>query len=113
VGDPSRSAPQGIRIFIHHDAASADDAALAPRLADHLRQEGFVIADIRPVDLRIDAPSVRYFFDRDRSDGRRLVEELNRFFDSAPNRAPARASDFTHYTPKPHPGNVEVWLSTS
>jgi hypothetical protein len=113
VSDPSRSAPQGIRVFIHHDAASAGDAALARRLADHLRQEGFVIADIRPVHLRIDAPSVRYFFDRDRSDGGRLVEELNRFFDTAPNRAPARASDFTHYTPKPHPGNVEVWLSTS
>jgi hypothetical protein len=27
-----------------------------------------------------------------------------------PERAPQRASDFTHYTPRPRPGNVEIWL---
>ena len=32
-------------------------------------------------------------------------------FAKAPDRAPDRATDFTAFSPKPRPGNVEVWLS--
>jgi hypothetical protein len=47
-----------IRIFIHH-VADQRDAALAQRLADYLRGQGFTVADIRPVEFSIGKPSVR------------------------------------------------------
>ena len=71
------------------------------------------MADIRPVDFNIGNPSVRYFFASDRAASRRLVDELGRFSREAPSRAPDHASDFTHFTPKPRQGNVEVWLPAS
>jgi hypothetical protein len=110
-----QSAPTagGIRIFIHHVAGHQGDAALAQRLADYLRRQGFTVADIRPVDFSIGRPSVRYFFARDRAASQRLVDELGRFFDKRTSLAPDHASDFTHYLPKPRPGNVEFWLPTS
>jgi hypothetical protein len=102
-----------IRVFIHHVADHYGDAALAQRLADHLRRQGFTVADIRPVGVRIEKPSVRYFFEDDRSASERLVDELGGFFEEATSRAPDHASDFTHFVPKPRPGNVEVWLPAS
>jgi hypothetical protein len=53
---------------------------------------------------------VRYFFERDSPASQRLVQELRRFFEETPSHAPDEASDFTHFMPKPRPGNVEVWL---
>jgi hypothetical protein len=103
----------GIRVFIHHVAGHQGDAALAQRLADYLRRQGFTVVDIRPVDFSISKPSVRYFFEDDRSASERLVEELGRFFEEETSLAPDHASDFTHYLPKPRPGNVEFWLPTS
>ena len=103
----------GIRVFIHHVARHQGDAALARQLADYLRRRGFIVADIRPVDFSIGKPSVRYFFARDRAASRQLVEEVSRFFEDTPSQAPDEASDFTHYVPKPRPGNVEVWLPVS
>jgi len=109
-----RALPTGeIRVFIHHVADRGGDAALAQRLANHLRGQGFAVADIRPVDFSIRKPSVRYFFDDDRSASERLVDELGRFFEEAALRTPDHASDFTHFVPKPRPGNVEVWLPAS
>jgi hypothetical protein len=112
--DDQSALPAGnIRIFIHHVADHRGDATLAQRLADYLRGQGFTVADIRPVDFSIDKPSVRYFFARDRAASQRLVEELGRFSDGGPSLAPDHASDFTHFLPKPRPGNVEVWLPAS
>jgi hypothetical protein len=102
-----------IRVFIHYIADHHGAAALAERLADHLRRQGFTVADIRPVDFTISKPSVRYFFEDDSSASERLVEELGRFFKEETSLAPDHASDFTHYLPKPRPGNVEFWLPTS
>jgi hypothetical protein len=102
-----------IRVFIHHTAGRAGDAALAQRLADHLRKQGFTVADIRPVDFSIGKASVRYFFEDDRSASERLVADFGRFLQQAGARAPDQASDFTHFMPKPRPGNVEVWLRAS
>jgi hypothetical protein len=102
-----------IRVFIHHAAHSHGDASLAQQLADHLRRQGFIVADIRPVDFSIGKPSVRYFFADDRSASERLIDELGRFFEETASRPPGQASDFTHFEPKPRPGNVEVWLPTS
>jgi hypothetical protein len=102
-----------IRVFIHHVARHQGDAALARQLADYLRRRGFIVADIRSVDFSIGKPSVRYFFARDRAASRQLVEDVSTFFEETPSQAPDEASDFTHYVPKPRPGNVEVWLSVS
>jgi hypothetical protein len=101
-----------IWIFIHHLADHQGDITLAQRLADYLRAEGFIVADIRPVEFSIGKPSVRYFYARDRAASQRLVEELRRFIESGRSLAPEHASDFTHYLPKPRPGNVEVWIRT-
>jgi hypothetical protein len=119
VGGASASAdrpapPVGeIRVFIHHTANRAGDTALAQRLADHLRSQGFTVADIRLVDFSIGKASVRYFFEGDRSASERLVAEFGRFMDDAGARSLKRASDFTHFTTKPRPGNVEIWLPAS
>lgn len=102
-----------IRVFIHHFAGRGADAALAERLAGHLRGQGFTVADIRPVDFSIGTASVRYFFADDRDASEQLVDELGRFMAEAGAPAPDQASDFTHFTPKPRPGNVEVWLPAS
>jgi hypothetical protein len=102
-----------IRVFIHHTANRAGDAAVAQRVADHLRGQGFTVADIRPVDFSIGKASVRYFFEGDRSASDRLVAEFGRFMDEAGARALKQASDFTRFIPKPRPGNVEIWLAAS
>jgi hypothetical protein len=107
------SGPAGdIRIFIHH-VADQRDGALALRLADYLRGQGFTVADIRTVDVSIDKRSVRYFFTSDRAASQRLVEQLGRFSEKGRSLAPDHASDFTHFVPKPRPGSVEVWLPAS
>jgi hypothetical protein len=102
--------PAGIRIFIHYTSSDVASADLAHRLADYLRGRGFTVGDIRPVDFSIGKPSVRYFFARDRAASQHLVEEVSRFFEETLSQAPDEASDFTHYVPKPRPGNIEVWL---
>ena len=102
-----------IRVFIHHVADHHGAAALAEPLADYLRRQGYTVADIRPVDFTISKASVRYFFEDDRSASERLVDELGRFFEEGTSLSPDHASDFTHFLPKPRPGNVEVWLPAS
>jgi hypothetical protein len=105
-------AQPGIRVFIHY-TVGREDAEVARRLAAFLELRGFTVADLRPVSFPIDKAGLRYFFDRDRDESWRLFEEIDWFFGSMPERAPVRAADFTHYTPRPRPGNVEVWLPTS
>jgi hypothetical protein len=108
--DDHSDLPAGeIRIFIHH-VADQPAGALAQQLAEYLRGQGFTVADIRSVDFGVGKPSVRYFFARDRAASGRLVEELGRFSTGGASLAPDRASDFTHFVPKPRPGTVEVWL---
>jgi hypothetical protein len=101
-----------IRIFIHH-VADQGASALAQRLADYLRGQGFTVADIRAVDVIVDKPSVRYFFASDRAASQHLVEQLGRISEGGRSLAPDRASDFTHFVPKPRPGSVEVWVPAS
>jgi hypothetical protein len=98
-----------IRVFIHH-VADQQDGALAQQLAEYLRGQGFTVVDTRSVGFGITKPSVRYFFARDRTASQRLVEALGRFSAGGASLAPDRASDFTHFVPKPRPGSLEVWL---
>jgi hypothetical protein len=101
--------PGPTRVFIHHRAGTRN-AVPAIQLAAYLQGHGFAVTDIRAVDSQIEQPSVRYFFADDRPDGRRLVEAIAAFFADAPGRAPDEAVDFSHFSPKPQPGNLEVWL---
>jgi hypothetical protein len=109
--DPALPAGE-IRVFIHH-VADQGDSALAQRLADYLRGQGFTVADIRAVEVSVAKRSVRYFFTSDRAASQRLVEQLGRFSEKGRSLAPDHASDFTHFVPKPRPGSVEIWLPAS
>lgn len=108
---PPTSVAPSIRVFIHH-TTGAVGTARATRLAAFLRRRGFAVAGIRSVDFQIELPSVRYFFDPDRAGSRHLVEALEAFARQTPGRAPDQPTDFTDFSPKPPPGNVEIWLAS-
>lgn len=111
--EPRSAPPPGpSRIFIHYTAGSAEGAALARRLSQRLRQQGFAVAGIRTVRFRIGSGGVRYFFRQDREQARRVLAASMAALGRGAGPLPRGAGDFTHYAPKPQPGTVEVWLST-
>jgi hypothetical protein len=101
--------PAAIRVSILH-TAGAGNALPAIQLAAYLQTRGFAVADIRPVNVEIERPAVRYFFESDRPAIRRLAAAIDAFFAKAPGKAPAQVADFSHVRPKPPQGSVEVWL---
>lgn len=101
---PARA--DSLRIFIHYPAHHGD-AVPAIRLAALLQTRGFPIVDIRLVEREVERPSVRYFFPGDRADSGRLVDVIGTL---SPHDAPDKATDFSHFSPKPRPGTVELWL---
>jgi hypothetical protein len=109
AGAADAVAPRSIQVFIHH-AAGASNALPAIQLAAYLQTRGFAVSNIRPVDVEIERPSVRYFFEGDRPEASRLVEAILAFLAKTPGQVPDHAADFSHVSPKPPQGNVEVWL---
>jgi hypothetical protein len=109
AGAADAVAPTSIQVLIYHTAGTSN-ALPAIQLAAYLQARGFAVSNIRPVDGDIERPSVRYFFEGDRPDTRRLVEAIGAFFAKAPGKAPDHATDFSHVRPKPPQGSVEVWL---
>jgi hypothetical protein len=107
--EATAAGPTPMRVFIHH-TAGAENALPAIQLAAFLQARGFDVVDIRPVDVEIERPSVRYFFDGDQPESGRLVEAIGAFYAKARGRAPDEAADFSHFSPKPRRGNIEVWL---
>jgi hypothetical protein len=101
-----------IQVFIHH-TAGAENALAAIQLAAYLETQGFAVGDIRPVDVEIERPAVRCFFESDRPATRRLAAAIDAFFAKAPGEAPVQAADSSHVSPKPPQGTVEVWLPPS
>jgi hypothetical protein len=104
--------PAAIRVSILH-TAGAGNALSAMQLAAYLQARGFAVTDIRPLDVEIERPGVRYFFESDRPATRRLVAAVEAFFAKAPGKAPAQMADFSHVSPKPPHGSIEVWLPPS
>jgi hypothetical protein len=100
-------------VFIHHAADDARTAALAARLAEYLRHEGFAVAAIRPVAFKIKAGSVRYFFESDRDGARRLLRVAGRQLAEGGRAEPRVVTNFSHYARKPRTGTVELWLPNS
>jgi hypothetical protein len=109
---PGPAEPAGARVFVHHTAGNEADAAAARALADRLGREGFAVAAVRPVPLRIRAGSVRYYFARDGDVARALRAACNAHLTPGP-RCPRGPLDFSHFSPKPAQGTVEIWLSSS
>jgi len=106
VPEAAPAAAVPLRIFIHYPAG-AGDAVPALQLAAFLQIHRFAVADIRLVDTEIERPTIRYFFAGDRPQSRRLADAINAFF---ADRSPYEVADFSHFSPKPRRGNVEVWL---
>lgn len=108
--DPAHRA----RVFIHYSRSREIDHDRAISLARTLRQKGFEVADIRPVDLTIRSGSVRYFFSDDRAGGDAVLEAFRAFYDQHDNLGtpPRQARNMTSYNPKPNNGTIEIWLPT-
>jgi hypothetical protein len=106
---PPAPPPPPIRVLIHH-AAGPRNALPALQLAAYLQVQGFVVEEIRAVQSDVERPSVSYFFESDQPDSDRLVEAVDAFLARAPLPAPARADDFSHASPKPERGSMEVLL---
>lgn len=89
------------RVVIHRSAwATARDAQA---LARRLRRSGAGEVEIRPVRLRLEKQSIRYFHAADRAVSETLGELVGR-------NGRGTVEDFTHYRPLPRRGTVEVWL---
>jgi hypothetical protein len=110
--DEAAGPPGPIHVAILH-TAGAGNALAAMQLAADLQTRGFAVTDIRPVDVEIERPAVRYFFESDRPATRRLIGAIDAFFAKAPAKSLAQAADFSHVSPKPPQGSIEVWLPPS
>jgi hypothetical protein len=111
-GDPpadrattSAAAP---RVYVHFAASAAGGPAIAQHLVRRLKAEGFA-AEARAVDFPIASPSIRYFFAADRDSAEALSATLE---GQVPGGAAPPVVDFTHFEPKPQPGNLEIWVDS-
>ncbi|GIL39019.1 hypothetical protein [Roseiterribacter gracilis] len=103
AGDPQR-------IFVHYRRGDAAGEQAAAALVEHLRARGFRIAEVRPVDLRINQASVRYFFDGDRARSETLEREVDAYVRNVGLAPRSDLLPMRYYEPKPRPGTLEVWL---
>lgn len=93
-----------VRVFIHH---APGDVAAAAAVARVLGARGWNIAELRPVHVRIDHPSARYFYAGDGAAARELGAELSSRLGEAIN-----VRDMHSYLRPPRPGTLEIWLRT-
>jgi hypothetical protein len=101
--------PAPIRISIYHTPGTGN-ALPAIQLAAYLQARGFAVTDIRPVEVKIDRRSVRYFVARDRPETRRLAAAIGAFFAKIPGQGPDHAVEPSHFSAEPDQGRVEIWL---
>jgi hypothetical protein len=107
-----RSAPAAAdaRVFVHYTISEPGAGDDARRLARYLQVQGFRVVDIRGVSFPIRTSRIRYFFEEDRREAQTLGGGLSDFFGGGAGQR-VEIDDFTHFRPKPMPGNLEVWLS--
>jgi hypothetical protein len=101
--------PAPIRISIYH-APGTPNALPAIQLAAYLQARGFTVTDIRPVDVKIERRSVRYFVAHDRPEARRLTAAIGAFFAKVSGQGPDHAVEPSHFSLEPDQGRVEIWL---
>ncbi|HEX2529549.1 MAG TPA: hypothetical protein VHL31_25045 [Geminicoccus sp.] len=104
--------PSEPRVFIHYSGVDGVSAERAERLATLLRARNYPLVAIRRVPFQIGQPSVRYFFEENRADANQLVQLSSRILPPYLRGAYGRPADFTHFSPKPQPGTLEIWLPT-
>lgn len=78
---------------------STKDPAIADRIAQDVQARGHELATVRPVNVKISQPNVRFFHDEDRGEAARLAQAYG-----------ARLRDFTSFRPSPNKGTTEIWL---
>jgi hypothetical protein len=98
------------RVFIHYSTVDRVSAERAARLAALLREHDYPVVAIRKVPFQIGQPSVRYFFDENQAAANQLVRLSGLVLPPSLRGTYGPPSDFTHFTPKPQPGTVEIWL---
>lgn len=100
------------RVFIHYPNGNAAALARAQRIAQRIASDGYEVAEVRGVDIDIETPSVRYFFDAEAEVGRDLREVLaSDALDFHTDEV--RLLDLRSFEPRPRAGTLEVWLPTS
>ncbi|NBB71816.1 MAG: hypothetical protein GVY33_16080 [Alphaproteobacteria bacterium] len=99
---PAQEVTASIDVLVHHRGADAAVAARAGEIAARLRGLGASVELLDAGELVVSADRLRFFFPADAAAAEVLVEAL-----------PAtRLQDFTHYTPTPTPGTLELWLAS-
>lgn len=93
---------QTARAVIHHRGTFS---SIRGSLTDALRRAGFVEVEWRPVADTVSRDQTRYFHDGDRVLSDKVLAVLMSL------GRPGNPEDFTHYTPSPRAGTVEIWLS--
>ena len=107
--EPAVAAPPWV--FVHYSSEQPGAADAAAEVADSLRAQGFAVADIRAVPIRIATASVRYFHAGDRANAEALHDALG----SALRGRGFSAGDLKSmagYDPAPQRGTLEVWVPT-
>jgi hypothetical protein len=106
-------AREPLHVFVHFPRGGPEHLDRAIVFGAVLRAHGFDVVDLRPVDIEMRQPTVRYFEAGLRDDAARFgaqVENLLREqgFAAEPK---VRVQDFTFYSPKPRPNALELWLT--
>lgn len=91
------------RAVIHHRLGTF--SSIRGSLTDALRRAGFAEVEWRPVADTVSRDQTRYFHDGDRVLSDKVLAVLTSL------GRPGNPEDFTHYTPSPRAGTVEIWLS--
>jgi hypothetical protein len=97
---------------MHFPRAEAEGVDRAIVLGGVLAARGFDVVDLRPVDVRMRQPTIRYFEPRLRREAEHLAEVVTGLLrDQGFETGKVRVQDFTFYEPKPRRNAIELWLA--
>jgi hypothetical protein len=114
LGPREAHAPQGAkRVFIHYSSKDPGGEQLARRAAQRLLDGGFAVPELRQVEVAIERPSVRFFFDDDRMASLAIKRIVAPLMDREPAGSTPRLVDMRHYAPKPRTDTLELWVSAA
>lgn len=91
-----------LRIVVHYNPAATLSALEAAAL---IRDAGLGNVELRQVPLSVSRSNTRFFHAEDRGAGERIANILSR------SGLPTVHSDFTHFSPPPRLGMIEVWVA--
>jgi hypothetical protein len=99
------------RLLVNYSPNRERARTVAAGIVRQLAQNGYTVADMRGVDIRLSTPSIRYFFSDDRS-ATEMASEIVSTSLRGEGLAPARVrvQNFTWVPRKPSHGTLEVWI---